>query len=987
MSDDKKGKLSVRGQFDKQGKNPGGQIRQSFSHGRSKVVTVEVKKKRSVANNKPEQGDKKLDKASMLARKTGLTNTELENRIKAVQELAARQVMEAKRRAESANVAISSRLTNLEAEKAAAMEKQAAIEAKKKEAAAALSAPVEAPKLEKPKENKALPKPSERSENRGNNRRSEKGGSDKNDRQNRNDRQGDRNNRRDRDDRGDRRSSNRQDREGRPENRDRFGGDNRRRGDRNDRNERNDRNDRGDRNNRGDRNDRGFQRRPGERSDRPENRSQFANRGDRPQQNNRPQTSRITPTDADYREAFNANYNDSKRPVQRKSYSNADKKFDDEENSSPVKNQKNGMQIKRDRDEILNRSMERQGRISIYNALDEDDNDSFRRSGAGKKSKSKAKPTQTLDDGPKVVREIAIPETITVQELSNRMAVRVSDLIKSLMKMGIMATINQVIDADTAELVVLEMGHKVKRVGDLDIVSELIKEVVDDEADLLPRPPIVTIMGHVDHGKTSLLDAIRKTDVALNEAGGITQHIGAYQITMKDSRKITFIDTPGHAAFTEMRARGANVTDVVVLVVAADDGVKEQTVEALNHAKAAGVPIVIAINKIDKPGADPNRVRNDLLQYGIVVESLGGDVIDVEVSAKSSLNLDLLEDSILLQSDILELKANPNRTAEATVVEAKVEKGLGPVATVLVNKGTLRVGDIFVSGMVYGKVRAIRNDLKQNLKELLPGAPGEIIGFNNAPIPGDDFVVVSDESKAKEIADIRARKKKEKEWVVKKGSASDVFAQIAAGDKLQSLSVIIKADTQGSIEAISDSLRKLATDEICVNILHSGVGGITENDVILANASNAVVLGFNVRANAQAKDQSLRDGIEIKYYSIIYDLIDDIKAIMSGMLSPILSERVIGSAEVRQIFDISKVGKIAGCMVTDGVIRRTAKVRVLRDSVVIHTGDVKSINRKKDSVKEVKEGFECGVSLESYSDIHLKDVLEFFEIDEIARSL
>jgi len=565
--------------------------------------------------------------------------------------------------------------------------------------------------------------------------------------------------------------------------------------------------------------------------------------------------------------------------------------------------------------------------------------------------------------------------------------VRVADLIKALMKMGIMATINQVIDADTAELIVLEMGHKVKRVGDADIVSELISEVEDAEENMLPRPPIVTIMGHVDHGKTSLLDAIRKTDVALNEAGGITQHIGAYQITMKDSRKITFIDTPGHAAFTEMRARGANVTDVVVLVVAADDGVKEQTVEALNHAKAAGVPIIIAINKIDKPSANPDRVRNDLLNHEIVVEALGGDVIDVEVSAKSGINLDLLEDSILLQADVLDLKANPNRSAEATVVEARVEKGLGPVATVLVNKGTLKVGDVFVAGMVSGKVRAIRNDLKQNLNELLPGSPGEIIGFSSAPIPGDDFIVVQDESKAKEVAEIRARKKKEKEWVVKRGSVSDMFAQAASGEKIQSVAVIIKADTQGSIEAISESLRKLATDEVQVNILHSGVGGITENDVILANASNAVVLGFNVRANMQAKDQSSRDGIELKYYSVIYDLIDDVKAIMSGMLAPTLSERVIGSAEVRQIFDISKIGKVAGCMVIDGVIRKTAKVRILRDNVVIHTGNVKSLQRKKDAVKEIKEGFECGISLESYSDIHIKDVIEFFEIDEIARTL
>lgn len=937
MSDDNKKTLRMPGARTGNDAANSGQIRQSFSHGRSKVVTVEVKKKRVFNKDRSPQAVNK-DKASVLAKKTGLTSVELENRLKAVRELAGAHMAEAQRRADSAHENVSSRIASIESEKA---KQEEALKIKAEQAAAEAKQ-----KAEKEAAEKAA-KTRQREEIRSDARKSSPG-----------DRQSDR-----------------------------FNG---ARQQKQDRLERGDRKGRGDKPFRTDKKQSGQEQRSdkarfGDRTRPSGQRPGFGNNTNRSQGTSQSQyANRFSGQDSQFKPDF-SNFNsesDNKRQAQKKSYGSSERTFDDEDNSS--KNQKNSMQIKRGKDEILSRSMERKGKISIYNALDEDENDSFRRS--GQKNKQKAKNTIN-DDIQKIVREVLIPDTISVQELSNRMAVRVADLIKALMKMGIMATINQAIDADTAELIVLEMGHKVKRVGDADIVSELISEIEDTEEDMLPRPPIVTIMGHVDHGKTSLLDAIRKTDVALNEAGGITQHIGAYQITMKNSRKITFIDTPGHAAFTEMRARGANITDVVVLVVAADDGVKEQTVEALNHAKAAGVPIIIAINKIDKPGANPDRVRNDLLNYEIVVEALGGDVIDVEVSAKSGINLDLLEDSILLQADVLDLKANPNRSAEATVVEARVEKGLGPVATVLVNKGTLKVGDVFVAGMVSGKVRAIRNDLKQNLSELLPGSPGEIIGFSSAPIPGDDFIVVQDESKAKEIAEIRARKKKEKEWVIKRGAVSDAFAQAASGEKIQSVAVIIKADTQGSIEAISESLRKLATDEVQVNILHSGVGGITENDVILANASNAVVLGFNVRANMQAKDQSSRDGIELKYYSVIYDLIDDVKAIMSGMLAPTLSERVIGSAEVRQIFDISKIGKIAGCMVTDGVIRKTAKVRILRDNVVIHTGNVKSLQRKKDAVKEIKEGFECGISLESYSDIHIKDVIEFFEIDEIARTL
>ncbi len=896
MSDLTKKKLSISTNGNNLKSDSEGQIRQSFSHGRSRVVAVEVKKKRAFVNkNVRVNGPRnELDKAtSSLVRKTGLTSIELDNRIKAVQELAGIHVAEAKRRAESAKESISSRIT--ENEKAVS-EKQISNKVVHKQDNVRRSKIENANKEDKKagSSNGALQKKSKFVAEK-------------------------------------QRSMTVKQKSDQP-----------------------------------------YVRGSGtkstyEKNSFSHNRSVLS-------------VSRIGRDDGTvFEQSFNCSQD--KRSTQRseKNHSRDDRYFGDDES----RQQKYGMQIKRDKDELLNRSMSKT-KISIYNALD-DENDSLVAS--TRRVKSKAKKISNVEESQKIVREVLIPDTITVQELANRMAIRVSDLIKSLMKVGIMATINQVIDADTAELVVLELGHKPKRVGDEDIVSDLISKTVDDERELVPRPPIVTVMGHVDHGKTSLLDAIRRTDVALNEAGGITQHIGAYQITTKSMRRITFIDTPGHAAFTEMRARGANITDVVVLVVAADDGVKEQTIEALNHAKAANVQIIVAINKIDKPGADPNKVRNDLLSHGIFVESLGGDVIDVEVSAKTGYNLDLLEESILLQADVLELKANPARMAEAVVLEAKIEKGLGPVATILVKNGTLHVGDIFVSGTVNGKVRAIRNDLKQNLSDLLPGSPGEIIGFNTAPIPGDDFIVVSDDAKAKEIADIRQRKKKEKEWLIKRNSSSDVLSVLSSYGNVKKLDLIIKADTHGSIEAIADSLGKLSNDEVVVNVLHSGVGGITENDVILANASNAMIVGFNVRANALAKDQGIRDGVNIKYYSIIYDLIDDVTSILSGMLSPTLSEKVIGSAEVRQIFEISKVGKIAGCMVVDGVIKRTAKVRILRDNVVIHTGDVKSIQRKKDSVKEVKEGFECGISLESYNDIHVKDVLEFFEIEEIARTL
>lgn len=675
----------------------------------------------------------------------------------------------------------------------------------------------------------------------------------------------------------------------------------------------------------------------------------------------------------------------------RKSSLRSDKYFDSSENEDNISksntSQKKTLAVKRDIKELKGKYNSSSGRISIYNALDDDGEERVRslsslRRARQKNKQNNSKPQEEIS----VVKEVILPETISVQELSNRMATRTGEVVKCLMKLGMMVTANQIIDADTAELVVSEFGHKVKRVSDSDV--ELGLKKVDSEEDMKPRPPVVTIMGHVDHGKTSLLDALRKTDVALNEAGGITQGIGAYQVTLRDNRKITFIDTPGHAAFTEMRSRGANVTDVVVLVVAADDSVKDQTIEAIHHAKAAQVPIIVAINKMDKPGASPDKVRKDLMNYEVFVESYGGDVIDVEISAKSGLNLDKLEESILLQAEMLELKANPDRTAEGVVIESKVEKGLGSVATVLVNKGTLRVGDVFVSGTVYGKVRGIRNDCRKVLRELTPGMPGEVIGFSGTTIPGDDFVVVEDESKAKEVASYRERKKREQSWVVSSHkTVEQMFSKLESDEKLKVLSVILKADVQGSAEAISSSLQKLSNDEVAVKIIHTGIGEITENDVVLAKASQAMILGFNVRANMQARDQISRDHITVKYYSVIYDLIDDMKALLSGMLTPDLKEKVLGSAEVRKTFDVSKYGRIAGCMVLDGVIKRGAKARLIRDGKIVHTGAVRSVRHEKDDVKEIHSGFECGICLENYNDIHLKDVIECFEIEEVARKL
>jgi translation initiation factor IF-2 len=494
-------------------------------------------------------------------------------------------------------------------------------------------------------------------------------------------------------------------------------------------------------------------------------------------------------------------------------------------------------------------------------------------------------------------------------------------------------------------------------------------------------------MGHVDHGKTSLLDALRETDVAGGEAGGITQHIGAYRVTLKGGKQITFIDTPGHQAFTAMRARGANVTDIVVLVVAADDGIMEQTVEAIRHAKAAQAPIIVAINKIDRPDARPERVRQELLQHEIVVEELGGEVLDVEVSALKKTNLDKLEEAILLQAELLDLKANPNRSAEGVVLEAKVERGRGPVATVLIQRGTLKVGDIFVAGGEWGRVRALVDERGQSQREAGPSTPIEVLGFNSIPLAGDDFVVIENESRAREVADFRQRRRRDTAAAAGgRGTLEQMFSQIASG-VAKELPVVVKSDVQGSLEAIVGSLDKLSTDEVAMRVLHSAVGGINESDVILAKATGAVIIGFNVRANPQARDLAQRDGVEIRYYAIIYDVIDDMRNALSGMLSPTLRERFLGNAAIREVFNITRVGKVAGCMVTDGVVRRGAKVRLLRDNVVIHEGALKTLKRFKDEVREVRDGYECGMAFENYENIQVGDVIECFEVEEVARTL
>ena len=586
----------------------------------------------------------------------------------------------------------------------------------------------------------------------------------------------------------------------------------------------------------------------------------------------------------------------------------------------------------------------------------------------------------------KVIRDVVIPETITVQELANRMAERGTDVVKALMKMDVMVSMSQTIDADTAELVVSEFGHNVKRVSDADVEIGL-KGDADDEASLVPRPPVVTVMGHVDHGKTLLLDALRETDVASHEAGGITQHIGAYAVTLKSGATITFIDTPGHAAFTEMRARGAKVTDIVVLVVAADDGIMPQTIEAMNHARAAEVPMIVAINKIDKPGADPGRVRTDLLQHDMVVEDMGGDVLCVEVSAKERTNLDKLEEAIVLQAELLDLKANPDRPAEGVVVEARMESGRGSLATILVQRGTLKVGDIFVAGGEWGRVRALLDSRGDTIEEAGPAVPVEVLGLGGTPAAGDDVNVVDGEARAREITEFRRRRDRDaKVAATTRWSVEQMFAQAEEG-VTKELPVVIKGDADGSVEAIQGALDKMGTDEVRTRTLHSGVGGINESDVTLARASGALIIGFNVRADAQARGMAKRDDVEIRYYTIIYDVTDDLKKMLSGMLAPAIHERTLGYAEVREVFNVSKVGKVAGCMVTEGVVRRGARVRLLRDLAVIHDGSLGQLKRFKDDVKEVKEGLDCGMAFENYQDVQVGDTIECFEIEEVPREL
>ena len=628
----------------------------------------------------------------------------------------------------------------------------------------------------------------------------------------------------------------------------------------------------------------------------------------------------------------------------------------------------------------------RAGKISVFD--DPDDGGERMRSLASvrrAREKERLKQLQAMRMEAKVVRDVVVPEVITVQELANRMAERGADVIKTLMRMGVLATITQSIDADTAELVVAEFGHNIKRVSDADVEIGLRGES-DTETDLVARPPVVTVMGHVDHGKTSLLDALRKTDVAVHEAGGITQHIGAYQVTLAGGDKITFIDTPGHAAFTQMRARGARVTDIVVLVVAADDGVMPQTVEAITHAKAAGVPIIVAINKIDRPDANPERVRTELLQYGIQVEDIGGETLSVPVSAKQGTNLDKLTEAILLQAEVLDLKANPDRPAEGVIIETKVERGRGAVATVLVQRGSLKIGDIFVAGSEWGRVRGLMDATGAEVETAGPGMPVEILGLNGTPAAGDDLVVVPSEGRAREVTEFRQRRLRDARTTATRGTFEQMMNRIQQG-QTKELALVVKADVHGSTEAIVGALEKLSTDDVSVNVLHAGVGGINESDVTLARASSALIIGFNVRANPQAREMARRDGVEIRYYSIIYELADEIKQLLSGMLTPTLKEHILGYADIREVFTITKVGKIAGCMVTEGMVRRGAKLRLLRDSVVIHEGELAQLKRFKEDVREVKEVYDCGIAIAGYQDIQVGDTIECYEIQEVARQL
>jgi translation initiation factor IF-2 len=627
------------------------------------------------------------------------------------------------------------------------------------------------------------------------------------------------------------------------------------------------------------------------------------------------------------------------------------------------------------------------GRLTVVTALSGDD-ERERSVAAFRRRTQRLKGHANDEPKEKLVREVTIPETITIQELANRMSERGVDVIRLLMKQGHMATINDTIDADTAQLIAEELGHTVKRVAESD-VEEGLFDVADDPASLQPRAPVVTIMGHVDHGKTSLLDAIRQTEVAAGEAGGITQHIGAYQVTSPSHGKITFIDTPGHAAFTAMRARGARVTDIVVLVVAADDGVMPQTVEAINHAKAAKAPMIVAINKIDKPDAKPERVRSELLQHEIQVESLGGEILDVEVSATKKMNLEKLLETIGLQAEILDLKASPTRPAEGTVIEAKLDRGRGPVATVLVQRGTLKIGDLVVAGGEWGRVRALVNDTGASVDSAGPSIPVEVLGFNGTPDAGDRLAVVDSESRAREVTDYRVRQKRDKmaaRQTGMRGSLEQMMSQLKTAGRKE-FPLIIKGDVQGSIEAINGALDKLGTPEVGARVILSGVGGIAESDVTLAESSGAAIIGFNVRAHKEARSAAEQAGIEIRYYNIIYDLVDDVKKAMSGLLTPERRETMLGNAQILEIFNVSKVGKIAGCRVTDGTVERGANVRLIRDNVVVHEGKLSQLKRFKDDAREVNAGQECGMAFENFQDMRVGDVIECYRVETVQRSL
>ncbi len=626
------------------------------------------------------------------------------------------------------------------------------------------------------------------------------------------------------------------------------------------------------------------------------------------------------------------------------------------------------------------------GKLTITNAFDERQRERSLASLKRKREREKQKAMGIAQTREKISREVIIPEVITIQELANRMTERAVDVIKYLMKQGAMHQINDVIDTETAQLIVEEFGHTAKLVSEADVEEGFIDEVDDDDT-LQPRAPVVTIMGHVDHGKTSLLDAIREENVAGGEAGGITQHIGAYQVTAGSGQKITFIDTPGHAAFTAMRARGARVTDIVILVVAADDGVMPQTIEAIAHAKAAEVPMIVAINKMDKPDADPNRVRTELLQHEVIVESMSGETLEVEVSALEKMNLAGLLEAITLQSELLDLRANPDRSAEGFVIEAKLERGRGPVGTLLVQRGTLAVGDIVVAGTSWGRVRALIDDTGKNVAKAGPSLPVEVLGFDTAPEAGDQFAVVENEARAREITDYRIRKRRETLGSAGTTRSFEQMMQQLHEEGKKEFALIVKGDVQGSVEAIAGALAQVGNEEVEARIIHSGVGGITESDVTLATASNAVIIGFNVRANAQAKVAAEQDGVEIRYYSIIYDLVDDVRAVMSGMLDPTLREIFLGNAEIREVFSISKIGRVAGCLVTDGKVERGAKVRLLRDNVVIHEGTLSTLKRFKDEVREVPGGQECGMAFANYQDIRSGDVIECFQVETVERTL